>query len=227
MNIVEHTTLLEEKVLAICIGIDIENHYYHVRSTNPANYLPYHNWYHALCMVLNCYNAANYYNLPLASMRAVCVAALWHDYNHSGGKHNDTVNVANAIKHFRNYHLGMWSAATRDLDGDLSHVPSIIAVTEYPYVCEPYGIEQRIIRDADLMQVLQPTWYEMCITGLGKEMSVKLGKEVTEKEMVDGQLNFLKNITLYTQWGNETLSSAVLTNRFTYLIDKSKQLSES
>lgn len=224
MNIKEHTAILEEKVLPICIDINIAYHYHHVKETNPAANLPYHNWYHTLCMALNCYNAADYYNLPLSSMRAVCVAALWHDYQHSGGKHTDTVNVTRAIEQFKNYHLSLYSCGTRDHESDLTQVPDIIAVTEYPYVRAPYGIEQKIIRDADLMQVCLPTWYEMCIIGLGKEISIKLGKEVTEKEMVEGQISFLNNITLHTQWGRETLTSTILTDRCTHLINRSRQL---
>ena len=214
-----HIKMIEPKVLDICIGISIDNHYYHVRGTNPSNDLPYHNWYHTLCMVLHCYEAATQYNLPMSSVRAVCVSALWHDYAHSGGSQHDSVNITRAIRAFNRYHQSMHAAATRFCDNDLCHVDNIIAVTQYPYIREPFCIEQRIIRDADLLQITLPTWYEMCIVGLGKEQSVKYGREISEHEMIVGQIAFLKEIKTYTNAFERNM--AILPERISHLIDLS------
>jgi hypothetical protein len=211
-------SLLEDTVYKICIGTNLQYHYEFVRENNPSNNLPYHNWYHTLCMIKNCFDASEYYNLPMSSMRGLCAAALWHDYGHTGGKFDDVVNITNTINHFRNFHLSLSSCATRELDSDLCHVPSLISVTQYPYVHEPFGIEQKIIRDADLMQIAEVTWYDMIITRLGREMSIKYGRQLTDLEMIEGQISFLKNINLYTDWGKNKLVS-ILPQRLTTLIN--------
>lgn len=213
-----HLKLIEPRVKEICIGINIENHYNYVHDNNPSRDLPYHNWYHTICMVLNCYEAATFYNLPMSSVRAVCVAALWHDYAHNGGKNEDSLNVLSAIRHYLKFHLSLSSAQTRDHDSDLNHVPDIIRVTEYPYVNETFSIEQRIIRDADLMQITFPTSHEMTIIRLGKEMSVKFSREVTNIEMMEGQIKFLKEIKMMTEWGKQRMKNAGLTQIINQLI---------
>ena len=212
MDVNTHTPILEQEVLDICTNLSIYNHYHFVKTNNPSKDLPYHNWYHALCVVKSCYNGAQHYNLSMPVMRALCVAALWHDYGHSGGKHADSYNIIAANRAYLNFHLSLVSSETRDYDSDLAHVPGIIRITEYPYVNSPVSIEQKIMRDADLMQITYPTWYEMCIRRLGDEISVSRGRTVTELEMVEGQIEFLQNTKMCTGWGNDASAYSKIVN---------------
>jgi hypothetical protein len=173
---------------------DVSYEYRHVRDYNKSKDLPYHNWYHTMCMVNRCLDGANYHNLPYRSMRSLFVAALFHDYNHSGGEEEDSINIFRAINGLKN--CGVTQGVY------LHEVEEIIRVTEYPYVLEPVCIEHRIIRDADLMQgFFIETWEAMIIDGLREEMQVKLKAEITRSEMCLGQIEFLRKAVAHSKWG--------------------------
>jgi len=194
--------LLEEKVRLLCVVFKVDDAFDYVKKNNTSNNLPYHNWYHALCMVEKCIEGANYHNLPYRSIRHLVLAALFHDFDHTGGKSTDSINIDRALKGWRNYEYTFLRSITSI---DKQEVEGIIRVTEYPYVIEPICIEQKIIRDADLMQCLRPTWKEMIIVGLRQEMSIKLGKDLTEEEMCEGQIKFLDAVKPHSDWGKDVL----------------------
>lgn len=197
-------TVLEETASNLCARFGVTPAFDHVRDFNPSNNLPYHNWYHACCMVEKVVEGANYHNLPYRSIRHLILAALFHDFAHSGGKQTDTSNITKAISAVNQFEYN-WSR-TPDKDSiDLREVKQLIYVTEYPYVLDPVCIEQKIIRDADLMQGLRSTWKEMIIDGLRIEMSIRLGKELTQEDMCLGQVKFLKNVKAYSGWGEHIM----------------------
>lgn len=194
--------ILEEKVRLLCIAFKVKHAFEYVKKNNTSNNLPYHNWYHALCMVEKCIEGADYHNLPYRSIRHLILAALFHDFDHTGGKSTDDININRALKGLQLYEDNFFSDITSI---ETLEVKEFIRATEYPYVMEPICIEQKIIRDADLMQCLRPTWKEMIIDGLRQEMSIKLGKDLTEEEMCKGQSKFLDAIRPHSGWGKDVL----------------------
>jgi hypothetical protein len=189
-------TELEERVQELCSQLSISRSFENVRDKNPSNNLPYHNLYHTLTIVEKVVAGGNYYNLPYRSLRHLATAALYHDYAHSGGKYEDSVNVSCALSKMKEFDL--------DRSIDRFEVANIIRATEYPYVVEPICIEQRIIRDADLMQgFCEETWKEMILIGLRAEMSIKLSKEFSVCEFGNAQIDFLKSCKTCTEWGHK------------------------
>lgn len=186
---------LADKVRTICKRLNITEALTWVNAHNSANELPYHNLYHTHCMVEKCVEGANYHNLPYRSIQNLVVAALFHDFAHSGGHKDDAVNINNAILGFNSYEDRVRSNI------DANEVRQFIRITQYPYIEEPICIEQRIIRDADLMQSFRSTWKEMILDGLREEMSIKLKKELSLEEMAQGQVAFLKNVRPLSGWG--------------------------
>ncbi len=170
---------------------------------NQSNDLPYHNLFHAQCMVENCYDGAQYHNLPFDATRQILCAALFHDFNHSGGKEEDMENIYHAI-------LGVQRCAI-ELDQPLADIPDMviecIRCTEYPFVYESFTIEQRIIRDADLMQFRFGNWKDVLDNRLRAEMEVKIGKPITQQEMYDGNQAFWRKVHFYTDWGKHVFTS--------------------
>jgi len=195
---------LEIKVRGICTQLDILGAFNWVLKNNPSNDLPYHNWYHALCMIEKCVEGANYHNLPYRSVRHLAVAALFHDYAHTGGGKDDQYNIVLALRGLNNL-ANRSVGSTVALGINLDEVEQIIRITQYPYIDAPICIEQRIIRDADLMQSFRPTWKEMILDGLRKEMEIKLNKEISIEEMCKGQIAFLKNVIPLTDWGKHVM----------------------
>jgi hypothetical protein len=157
--------------------------------------LPYHNWFHTCCMICNCIEGAQYYNLDFRQCHLIGVAALFHDFNHSGGTKTDHQNINIAVANLR-------EAAINYNPMDLNQMVETIRVTQYPFIHTPKTIEQKIIRDADLMQVLEPEWYEHVILGLQAEFKAG-GKDYTLEEMLQGQMVFLQEhipTGLFTDW---------------------------
>lgn len=181
----------------ICRLLRIDSIYGYVRETNPSNDLPYHNWIHTQHMVESVYEGALYHDLPLQSQIDLVVAALFHDYGHSGGKTDDVTNIKVAKQA-----LDLYTAMRYHM---VEYIPDVvrllISVTQYPFTTAPIFAQEKIIRDADLMEMGRDTWHEMVIEGLRKEIQVSRNREITLEEMYRGQLDFHATAVWYTDWG--------------------------
>ena len=148
-------------VKAIIDRLNLEPFLEFLSSFNEANQLPYHNYYHSTCVMLNCYEGAYYARLNLPplnpfnmdeELRGLCAGALLHNFNHSGGKLSDAVNVKRALaglKAAQTYASSMLLGLNAN---ELAVATSVIKITQYPFVREPSTIPDYIIRDADQMQ---------------------------------------------------------------------------
>jgi hypothetical protein len=166
---------------------------------NPSNNLPYHNLFHTQCMIENCYDGAQYYNLPYDATQQLLTAALFHDFAHTGGKELDSENIRRAL------HDGLWKLYGGELP---KLIWECVKCTQYPYVREPFTIEQRIIRDADLMQFRFSNWEEMLFVNLKKEMEEMRRCSISDEEMLVGQRKFWSDVTFFTDWGKMCLNQA-------------------
>lgn len=184
----------QARELAAKFGFSRE--YEWVKNWNPSNNLPYHNWFHTCCMVCNCLEAADHYALPFRDHYLLGVSALFHDFNHSGGRETDDKNVSLAIRSFEFF---------KDyIELDRLQVAATIKITQYPYVDTPVTIEQKIIRDADLMQILEPEWFDHIILGLREEFK-NGGREYSVLDMLKGQLTFISGSEFHTDWGKSKM----------------------
>jgi hypothetical protein len=151
---------------------------------------PYHNFNHALVVTENVHLAAKYYNIPEKEL--IC-AALWHDFNHSQGTQTDKVNVTLAIIEFLE-----WYEKHPEFHLEIDHntVVNIISATEYPYVIDAKDLtlEQKIIRDADLLQYLEKNRFSQVYLGLSKEMNTPL-LNLVEKAPI-----FINSVVPNTDW---------------------------
>ncbi len=162
---------------------------------NKAYAAPYHNFYHHLVVANSCLEAAEYYNLDERPTLELLVAALFHDFNHSMGKHKDDWNVAEAISYFENWYTENnfhYDILNKDT------VINIIKATQYPYVIESDNmtLQQNIIRDADLTQLLQENRIGQVYIGLATEMNLPIEK------ILEGESPFIQSVTPCTAWFN-------------------------
>ena len=169
-------------------------------TNNPSNDLPYHNRFHSQCMVVNCYDGAQYYNLPYEATRQLLIAAMFHDFGHTGGKEDDTVNIGNALVGY--HRLGEVMNAHEPI------VVDCIRCTQYPFVVTPFTIEHRIIRDADLMQFRFPNWEKVYFEDLKKEMEIRMHQTITDHEMIMGNRKFWADVMFFTDWGVKMVNEA-------------------
>lgn len=160
---------------------------------NKSNLAPYHNLNHMLTVMKHCWDAMDFMNLlNRDKVEEMLVAAMFHDYNHSMGKRDDAYNISQAkegLKYFVKFNTNMKL--------DLEFMFKIIDATQYPYVLQDHelNVYQSIIRDADLMQILEPDWMSHVILGLCDEMHYPLD------ELMVGEKKFLRNITMITPYG--------------------------
>lgn len=179
-----------------------ESHFNLIEQYNPSNDAPYHNWFHTCCMVDNCVDAAIYHGMNFRDIHLLGVSALYHDANHSMGYETDDRNIERALKF-----LGSPNSLT---PLDLGQVRACIQVTQFPYVLEPLTLDQKIIRDCDLLQILEPDWFDHVVLGLQAEFE-NSGRSVSLKDMLEGQLKFMDSHInpddMYTEWASNQLNT--------------------
>lgn len=160
-------------------------------ATNIAN--PYHNLRHILHVFWECYNGAKYHRISSREMRNLLIAALFHDFNHSGklrGRDHEEVEVA--IMSLKNYLLPEEGREFED-------IATLIKATQFPYVIpdEDLSVSAMILRDADMSQNFSPVWIQQCWLGLAEEMGVDPIK------FLKMQPAFLKSIKFHSNWGKD------------------------
>lgn len=173
---------------------------------NKANFAPYHNTYHAYCVVKNCYEGSYYEYLDAHKIRALLAGALFHDFNHSAGQHDDDHNIKAALEGLENaqkYATSNGTALSPDEYGDACKV---IKITRYPFIHDPQLRIEQIMRDADLMQPYEPSnlvLYKQ-FSGLKQEVEVRDGCEYTDYQFGTGNKKFYdENVHWFTLWAKE------------------------
>lgn len=172
--------------------------YSYVRETNPSNDLPYHNWTHLCHVVVNSSRGAEHYALPTTTKTDLAVAAIFHDYDHSGGHSDDAENVGRAIDGFLE-----WNSFQRYPVWNADEVEHLIRSTQHPPVVEFTSIEQKILHDSDLMENGLDTWHDMIMNGVRFELEIKYGRSISYNEMLRMQIEFHDGVTWRTKWGQD------------------------
>jgi hypothetical protein len=162
-------------------------------------YNPYHNFRHMSHVLWLCYKACQYYSheLPPRQMRALLIAALFHDFDHTGRPHRgdedpDGINIEIAISGLRRY-------LTSDDRALMPEIEALIEATHFPYKADSQKLDLlgKIIRDADLVQALSPVWIQQVVIGLAREAGV------SPLEMLKAQSSFLTSLRFNTRWAQQ------------------------
>lgn len=162
---------------------------------NQSNNLPFHNLYHTQCMMLNCFAGALMAEFESQDVKTLLLAAMFHDANHSGGLESDAVNIERALA------LLDEAALVFDLKtATVSQAKEIIQATQYPYVKEATTEAEHIIRDADMMQILEACWFEHIFIGLRREFSHRMGA-MTLAQFCDFEESFFASVPFHSLWG--------------------------
>lgn len=191
----DYRSLLVPRVEAILAPHDLLGAYGYVRDENWSNELPYHNLHHTHCLIINCAEGAAEMQLPPQKWRVLLLAAAFHDFGHSGGREKDHQNIKVAIAGFEAF-----ASANRIFDDCLTEVIQVIESTEFPPVNQAVTLSEKIIRDADMMQIYMPGWHEQILEGLRKEIEIATGKQMSLAEMVRLQVKFMAGATWQTSW---------------------------
>ena len=150
--------------------------FFYVLNNNKSNSLPYHSLRHTLHVLTACelifwreicYPSSHFlkmsYTKKCCECRILLTAALFHDFNHSGGKDEDAINIQRAVDGFCEF------IKSDESDTYTRRVCQIIRATQYPYIeSDDADFLCNIIRDADLSQFACSDFIHFAI-GLEKE----------------------------------------------------------
>lgn len=172
-----------------------------VLENNPGGRNPYHGNAHMQYVALA---AAQLYQMECVpeggydetSLAEIVVAALLHDYGHSGGELDDEKNIEIAIDSGLDE---MYETLDNQFGkGFTERVASHIRCTQYPFVYEPENRVQQCLRDADAMQSFEPDGVSIIMEGLRAEMQVSRKQPISRKDMAEGQIKFLEGVVYFT-----------------------------
>ena len=184
----------------------------YVKTNNPSANLPYHNNQHQFLVALTTWRLVSVgkWNIPMYDIgdlpfyaKDLFVAALFHDYNHTGGREDDSANIMRALDAMWDWSK-MYDPGQSYFDPDL--VANLIMATQFPWQAHTYdeaGFDDMrdILRDADILASAEIAGFSMPITGLPVELEHKLGKVLSPTEMVAGQHDFMTKLQLHTEPG--------------------------
>ena len=127
---------------------------------------PYHNFRHMFHVLWLCHEACRFYKdvLSRQQMRNLLIAALFHDFDHSGMFGYDDLNIERSIRGLRRHILPNDAPC-------LDRIASLVAITQYPYVAVPEQLDLcgKILRDADISQAFSVAWIQQVVFGLAAE----------------------------------------------------------
>lgn len=182
-----------EKFIKIVKKYDLSYYLKVLLNKNRANCNTYHNFNHTQTVFVNCYFIAKHEGLLDRTIKPILIAAVFHDFNHSGGKLPDSENIKIAVENFLKYSI--------EAEEDNKFIIDLIRCTEYPFdpdFDKRLSLEQKIIRDADILQWIETDFMQHVMFGLKQEFE---GKTILESGDISRQINFMKSINPFTQYG--------------------------
>ena len=151
----------------------------------------YHNFRHMTNVFCRAYEGGKYEKLDKIEMRALLIAAFFHDFGHSGQGGDDAGEIKTAINYLESCLL--------EQDEEISNeIKDLIYATQYPHRQDMVIFKSmKIIRDADCVQVLSNTWLQQVIFGLSAELNM------APIDLLRQQISFLGSLQLQSDWGKK------------------------
>lgn len=173
-------------------------HYFRVVFQHAQNLRqPYHNFRHMTHVLWLCHDACGFYAKELTprQMRTLLIAALFHDFDHSGLFGNDDLNIERAVRGLKKHLL------PRDV-GEFAAMETLIRATQYPPTIsgEDLSLAAQILCDADVSQAFSAAWIQQVIFGLSGEWGN------TPLDALRAQEPFLRKLKFHTKWARGRFS---------------------
>lgn len=191
----------------ICQRFNLKPFYTFFLDFNPSWNAPYHNRYHSICMLVNCYEGMwhELSRVQATEARGLLVAALMHDFDHTQGHQPDEVNIERALKGLETAQRYATAKQLPLTSEELAVAIDCIKITKYPYEKDPVTIPEQIIRDADLMQPyeIDDKILERQFLGLKVEVNLQKKLNMTNQEFAVGIKDFYDKIVWHTEWAKK------------------------
>lgn len=176
------------------IGMESAFDYFYEHNDGRNN--PYHNNTHTFNVVELIKQYCDSEKLSKNMRKSLLIAALFHDFNHSGGKFDDDANIKIALKGL----IKMFDETRLWGRGNIFILPTfnrviintMIHFTRYPYKDSHYDKNKKItvfvraLREADILSYEHDKWEKYVYNGLCKELgSDKTKRSENLKRMLD------------------------------------------
>lgn len=165
---------------------------------------PYHNNKHSEFVFhtsINLFNKyRNEFDLKSKDLIELGLAAIFHDFNHSGGKLKDIDNINLALEGFHKFIEENW-----EIEVDKDNVDNLIKCTEYPHKKREFNILEKIIMDADTTIPIDIINH---IIALCSELSIGhsiLSHKKDLIEFIDSEFEYIDNIKYHLPYSNEII----------------------
>ena len=171
--------------------------YKYVLQNNPGNFNVYHNLFHLENVTNTAINGAIFHNLESIEIENIAIAALFHDFNHSGGEKSDDENIQLAINGLHNFIKGFEYVGLNFDVKRLNRIVNLIKITRYSYEnqCKDLTIQEQILRDSDVLQGLFcENYVHGVVLSIAKESKIDLVTALKKQEA------FLNNFEFCTEW---------------------------
>jgi len=184
--------------------IELENELRAVLCNNPSRTAPYHNNAHMehVWFLAKQLWATETIGRPTKqeSLATLMVASLLHDWGHSAGEKSDVENIQNTRDQVRTILDSLSLNLRHDIRKDID---AAIFCTQFPFVNPPVTVVEKVLRDADLLYTFVVGDPRLVLEDLRREMEVMHKRPIGYREMLDGQVTFLKTAVLFTETGKQ------------------------
>lgn len=171
---------------------------------------PYHDWYHTCCVVDGAIQGLRYLLKETQSflsetqqkeINSTILAAAFHDIGHNGVKEPDIINVSRSIMIAYKFLVDtcLQERSDRTVALDIPFLLESLQSTQFPFEREPLNEYQAILRDADLLQVLEPTWFDDLYINMYQEF-LEGNPALDFQQFCLNEMHFIKNAKFYSQW---------------------------
>ena len=178
-------------------------HYFRVLFRQTANSNGYHNFRHPCHVLWVCYESLRHpayrREIPVRKGRNLMIAALSHDFEHSGLPQNDREQIIRAIR-------GLERHLLPEDAGEIDDISALMVTTEFPHRIETakLPLEAQILRDGDCSQCFSPVWIQDVVFGLAEE------RGVSPLEVLRHQEGFMRGLTFSTKWAQGVFTKKVI-----------------
>lgn len=206
--------LTTSNVIALAKQLGCEDFLAYFIKNNKSNLAPYHNLYHTFNFINNAFQIYKDYEneLTLNDAKALFIASLFHDFNHTAGLAKDKFNIFIAIEGLEDVAKKFVNFNDENEKEVFKTARILIRSTEFPYNAESALLLVNIMRDADMSQIVTDNFLQQNVLGLSKELNIPLEK------FIDNQITFLQNVSFKTEYGRKAWGMKV--------IEKIKELKE-
>lgn len=178
--------LKDQKIFSCALKYIINN--------NVSAYNPYHSTFHLLDVFTKSIEISDTYDeLSEIDKIEIGLAALFHDFNHSGGKLKDYENIELSLNGFHDFYLFNYYTF-KELKINYDNIVELIKCTEFPHKSEPKNLKEMIIRDSDLIQCYNKNWFLNVIMGFFiNEMNIDINTAI------ENQIKYINSVSYYTE----------------------------